>query len=111
MNIEKTKYKEALVLTLEGDLVGENVGPRILELVNHTIEEGSTKIIIDLNGVRYMNSSGIGVLITVHTKMKHIGGEVILVNPNDQINKILDLTKLSQVFNTVDNLELAKESI
>ena len=58
-----------------------------------------------------MNSSGIGVLITVHSKMKNVGGQVILVNPNDQIVKILDLTKLSQVFTIVESIEVAKESL
>ncbi len=96
---------------MEGDLIGENVGPDILEVVNHAIENESRSIVIDLNGIRYMNSSGIGVLITVHSKMKNIGGQVILVNPNDQIVKILDLTKLSQVFTIVESIELAKESL
>ena len=111
MNIVKVLYKDALIITMEGDLIGENVGPDILEVVNHAIENESKKVIIDLNGIRYMNSSGIGVLITVHSKMKNIGGQVVLVNPNEQIVKILDLTKLSQVFEIVESIEIAKESI
>lgn len=111
MKIGKAIYKEAIIITLEGDLIGENVGPDILEVVNHGIEDKLKKIILDLEGIRYMNSSGIGVLITVHSKMKNIGGEVILVNPNEQITKVLDLTKLTQVFTIVDSIELAKESL
>jgi len=111
MNIGKVLYKDALIITMEGDLIGENVGPDILEVVNDAIENESKKVIIDLNGIRYMNSSGIGVLITVHSKMKNIGGQVVLVNPNEEIVKILELTKLSQVFTIEKSIEVAKESL
>ncbi|MFL5729508.1 MAG: STAS domain-containing protein [Cytophagaceae bacterium] len=90
-----------LFINLQGDLIGEENGLELVDLVNDKVNESILLCAIDLSGVRYMNSSGIGVLITLLTKLRNKGGEVVLINPSDQIKKLLIITKLNAIFNIV----------
>jgi anti-sigma B factor antagonist len=92
-----------LFINLQGDLIGEENGLELMDLVNDKINNDVTMCAIDLSEVRYMNSSGIGVLITVLTKFRNKGGEIVLINPSDQIKKLLIITKLNAIFNIVNN--------
>ena len=99
---------DAMVIMFDGDLIGEENGPEIVEAIAETIESGVVKCIIDISKVRYINSSGIGVLITILTKFRNKGGEVVLVNPSDQVRKLLVITKLNNIFTIVEHAEEAK---
>jgi anti-sigma B factor antagonist len=94
---------EILFINLQGDLIGEENGLELVDLVNDKVNESILLCAIDLSAVRYMNSSGIGVLITLLTKLRNKGGEVVLINPSDQIKKLLIITKLNAIFNIVAN--------
>ncbi len=96
-----------LILRLQGDLIGELKGPELLEVINSAINEGINFCAIDIAGVRYINSSGIGVLITILTKFRNKDGEVCLINPSDHVKKLLIITKLTAIFNIEDDLEEA----
>jgi anti-sigma B factor antagonist len=90
---------EILCIRLEGDLIGENNGPEIMEIATSSLKNGIDKCLINLESVRYINSSGIGVLITLLTKFRNQGGEVVLVNPSEHVNKLLIIIKLRNIFN------------
>lgn len=96
-----------LVVNLSGDLIGEDNGFALLELVNDTISEKIIKCAIDISDLRYINSSGIGVLITILTKFRNKGGEVYLVKPSESVQKLLIITKLNAIFNVSENTETA----
>ena len=97
--------------SFEGDLIGENNGPELVEIAGDLIEKGVTKCTIDSANVRFINSSGIGVLITLLTKFRNKGGDLVLVNPSEQVNKLLIITKLNAIFNIVQSREEALESL
>ncbi len=107
MNYEKELIDNTLILKLSGDLIGENNGPGLVEVLNQHISKGINKCIIDISEVRYMNSSGIGVLITILTKLRNKEGEVVLLNPSDQVKKLLVITKLNNIFSIFDTKEEA----
>jgi anti-sigma B factor antagonist len=92
-----------LFIQLQGDLIGESNGLELVDMVNDKLNESVVLCAIDLAEVRYMNSSGIGVLITLLTKFRNKGGEVVLINPSEQIKKLLIITKLNSIFIIVDN--------
>lgn len=99
-----TSVKENIFfIRLEGDLLGESNGLEIIDLVNDKINESLLLCAVDLSQVRYMNSSGIGVLITILTKFRKKGGEVVLIKPSDQIKKLLIITKLNAIFSIIDS--------
>ncbi len=78
-----------LTLTLDGDLIGENRGPELMELANEQVNNDVKHCAIDISEVRFINSSGIGVLITLLTKFRNVDGEVVLINPSEQVKKLL----------------------
>lgn len=88
-----------LKLNFSGDLIGENNGPELVELANDVLSKGTNYCLLDISDVRYINSSGIGVLITLLTKFRNKSGDLYLVNPSEHVNKLLIMTKLQAIFN------------
>jgi anti-sigma B factor antagonist len=105
LTYELSKDEKAHYLHIEGDLIGDEVGPKLVEVVSDAIEEGVKTFVIDLSGVRYISSSGIGLLITMLTKMRNIGGEMYLTSPSEHVKKLLIITKLNNIFSVFDSLE------
>lgn len=107
MKLKYTQKKEVnrVILFMEGDLIGDEVGPKIAELVSDALEEGIKTVIIDLKLVRYISSSGLGLLITLFTKMKQVDGELLLTSPSEQVKKLLLITKLNGIFKVLDSVE------
>jgi anti-sigma B factor antagonist len=103
--------EQCLLLKLDGDLIGENSGAEILGIVSDAMNENVVAIAVDLGNVRYMNSSGLGVLITLLTKVKKKEGEVVVVNPSEQVKKLLQITKLNDVFKSFDTEEEAIQAL
>ena len=105
MNYTKEIKNSVLHLQFSGDLIGENNGPELVELANDALSEGVTNCILNISEVRYINSSGIGVLITLLTKFRNKNGELYIVRPSDHVNKLLIMTKLQAIFNIVESEE------
>jgi anti-sigma B factor antagonist len=105
MELKIETRNKTLILRLSGDLIGEDNGLGVLEAVGNAIAKGIAACIIDISGLRYINSSGIGVLITVLTKFRNKGGEVYLMKPSDSVQKLLVITKLNAIFRVIQNEE------
>ena len=108
MNYTHKTDGNKLNLEFSGDLIGENNGPELVELVNDLLNKGIRFCFINISDVRYINSSGIGVLITILTKFRNKGGELYLINPSEHVKKLLIITKLQAIFNIVSSLEEAE---
>jgi len=99
------KDDKAHYLFIKGDLIGDEIGPQLVEVVSDAIQEGAKTFVIDLSEVRYISSSGIGLLITMLTKMRNVGGEVYLTSPSEHVKKLLIITKLNNIFTVFDSVE------
>ena len=102
MKYTKETKDGILYLYFSGDLIGENNGPELVELANDTISEGIVLCLLNISEVRYINSSGIGVLITLLTKFRNKNGELYIIKPSDHVNKLLTITKLQAIFNIAE---------
>ena len=107
MKFSSEVKNETLVIRLDGDLIGENDGTGILGLATDAIQKKVVKCIIDISNLRYINSSGIGVLITILTKFRNKGGEVYLLKPSESVQKLLVITKLNAIFQVAKTEEEA----
>jgi anti-sigma B factor antagonist len=96
-------------IRLDGDLIGEAIGGRLLEAVQDLLFEGARHFVIDLSAVRYVNSAGIGLLITLLTKIRNKDGEMVLMRPSGHFNKLLLITKLNKIFHVVEQASEARE--
>ncbi|MEQ6121963.1 STAS domain-containing protein [Reichenbachiella sp. MALMAid0571] len=107
MNFSFKTENNIMIIKFSGDLIGEENGPEIIEAVNNEIMNGVKLCAVDISEVRYINSSGIGVLITILTKFRNKDGEVVLINPSDHVKKLLVITKLNAIFTIVQSMEEA----
>ena len=103
MNYTHEIKNNKLVLRLAGDLIGEESGSSFLDAGNNAIQDKIMDCIIDISNVRYINSSGIGTLITILTKFRNKGGEVYLMKPSESVQKLLVITKLNAIFQIVQS--------
>ncbi len=93
----------ALILRISGDLIGEDNGAVLVDAVNDAVSHKVLSCIVDISGLRYINSSGIGVLITILTKFRNKGGEVYLMKPSESVKKLLVITKLNAIFQVIQS--------
>lgn len=105
MNFAQEIKSNALILRISGDLIGEDAGTQLVGAVNDAVGHEVLTCIIDISGLRYINSSGIGVLITILTKFRNKGGEVYLMNPSESVKKLLAITKLNAIFQVIQSVE------
>ncbi len=111
MEFTHEKASNILFLRLTGDLIAENKSVEILRTADTALTEGIKNCIVNIKNVPYINSSGIGVLITLLTKFRNKGGEVFLISPSDHVNKLLIIIKLRNIFNIADSESEAIEKI
>lgn len=103
MNFTHTIQDNRLLLNLSGDLIGEDNGAAVIEVVTNAIHAKALTCIVDISELRYINSSGIGVLITMLTKFRNKGGEVYLMRPSESVQKLLVITKLNAIFQIIQS--------
>jgi anti-anti-sigma factor len=102
MSIKSLTLDDGAVVILEpkGSLIGGTETDELKGTLNSLVEQGKFKVILDLGGVEYLNSSAIGILTVSHATMAAKGGKLILCNINKSISNIFLVTKLSTIFLT-----------
>jgi anti-sigma B factor antagonist len=110
MKIKTTEKYEAVIIELKGNVMGGDDTKDFNELLHKLIDEGKTRIVLDLGDVKFMNSSGLGMLIGGLTTVKKADGFYKLTNVTDKIESLLIITKLITIFETHDSVEAAVES-
>ena len=102
MNFEFDHNATIPVLMLKGRLIGEFQTIELLGEVESQIADGSTDLVVDLSQLEYMNSSGLGFLLKLLTQYRIAGGEAVLCAVNNELEKLLVMTKINVLF-TVAN--------
>ena len=85
--------------------------PQVKEALVGLIEKGHYNLIISLEGVRYIDSTGLGVLIGALKKVREHNGGISLICTNPQIKKIFNITGLVKIFGIFKNEEEAMKSL
>jgi anti-sigma B factor antagonist len=96
---KSSKQNAINIYLLKGELIDRNQANAIMEEINTAISKNENKILLNLKDLKYLNSSGLNVLINILTKARKSGGEVAICNVNKKINELLLITKLNNVFN------------
>lgn len=110
MKIKTTEHYGAVVIELKGNVMGGPEAAELNDLLHKFIEEGKKNVIVDLSDVKFMNSSGLGMLISGYTTMKNGGGNLKLAGATDKIQSLLVITKLITIFENYDSIEEAVKS-
>ncbi len=108
MDIAQRDSGEVTILDLTGKLtIGEDTD-KLRDKVNSLLLEGNTKVVLNLGGVPYVDSAGLGELVRTHSTAKKNGGQVVLLSVTERIKDLLSITKLLSVF---DSFETEQEAI
>lgn len=110
MKIKATETYGAVILELKGNVMGGDDTKDFNELLHKYLDEGKKHIVVDLSEVKFMNSSGIGMLIGGLTTMKKAEGSLKLAGLTDKIESLLVITKLITIFESFNNVDEAVAS-
>jgi anti-sigma B factor antagonist len=109
----KTKVSErynAVIIELKGNVMGGEDTKEFNDMLHKYIDEGKKNIVVDLHDVKFMNSSGLGMLIGGLTTVKKSEGTFRLSRVTDKIESLLIITKLITIFETYKTVDEAVAS-
>jgi anti-sigma B factor antagonist len=110
MTIKEKITDDIAVLQLKGNLMGEPDTANLRDKVHSLLSDDIKKVVVDLGGVKWMNSSGLGALIASLTSMRHKGGDLRLANVADKVQSLFVITQLVKVFKTYETVDRAVAS-
>ncbi len=94
----KSEGKHAVVLALSGNIQGGPDADTFQDALQEVLAEGRKNILLDLDKVKWINSTGLGILIRGHTTLQKEGGAMKIVNLSERIDNLFSVTKLNLVF-------------
>lgn len=107
MTIKTKTVGDVLVVSLKGNFLGEPDISQLRARIYKLLEGGTKKMVISLNDVKLMNSSGLGTLIAILTSIRNRGGEVHFANVGANVASLFMVTKLVKVLKTYDTVDRA----
>jgi len=110
MRMKTSEKYGAVVITLKGNVMGGPDSQEFQDILHNFLEDNKKNIIVDLGGVKFMNSTGLGMLISGYTSVKNGGGSLKLANATEKINSLLVITKLITIFDNFNSVDEAAES-
>ena len=110
MNFNVSERYNCVVIQFKGNVMGGPDAVRLNEKLHELIDKDQTNVVADLGKVKFMNSSGLGMLIGGLTTMRKAGGDLRLARPTDKIESLLVVTKLITVFEHYPSIDEAVES-
>jgi anti-sigma B factor antagonist len=104
--VRKDETRDVVILGVDGQLI---VGNRhdLKQKILDAVETGDRKFVIDFSQTGYIDSSGLGVLVSLAKKVREAGGDLRLAGLNDDLRTLFELTKLDTLFTLVDSVEEA----
>jgi anti-sigma B factor antagonist len=97
---------DVFILLCDGRIVFGDEGAVLRERVVKMLP-GTPKIVVNLKGVDYIDSGGLGILVGLLVSARNRGGELRLVSPNERIKELLRRTSLDNIFRVYGNNEEA----
>jgi anti-sigma B factor antagonist len=110
MSFSATHEQDVLVISVEGQLIVAN-RQELKQRVLDALTDGERKFVIDFSETGYIDSSGLGVLVSVSKKIRELGGELRLSGLNEDLRVLFELTKLDTLFHISETKSEALSSV
>lgn len=110
MSYKEEVHGDVYVLSLKGKLMGGSETAEVHDRIKQLSQVGVKRVVLDLGGVKWMNSSGLGALMSSMTTMKSGGGDLRLSSVAEKVESLLIITQLLKIFKTYDNVDAAVKS-
>src|SRR6056297_348378 len=105
MNYKVSEKYNCVIIELKGNVMGGPDAEIFRDELHKLIEQGKKEVVVDLGKVKFMNSSGLGILIGGLTTIKNAGGELVICQADKKIESLLMVTQLIKVFNHFRTLD------
>lgn len=90
--------EDVVIVDVTGRITLGDGSAALRESIRTIIDDGKKKVLLNLHGVGYIDSSGLGELVGTYSSVRNRGGQVKIVNPSKRIQDLLQMTRLSAVF-------------
>ena len=110
MKLKIRKTDSVAILDLSGKLMGGPDADVFKDTIKQLVEEGYKNVIVNLQHVPWVNSTGLGILIAGYTTLKREGGALKLIHVTERIDSILMITKLGTIFESFSDEQQAINS-
>jgi len=110
MKIKERKRDGVVILELNGKLMGGPDAATFNDTLKTLIHEGQRNFLVDLARVNWVNSTGLGILISGYSTVRRGGGDLRLLNVSERVESIFMVSKLHTVFASYSNEEEAVRS-
>jgi anti-sigma B factor antagonist len=98
MQTKSRQAGEVVIIDVSGRITHGEGNLMLREIVRDLVDKGSNRIVLNLNDVHYIDSSGLGELVKTHTTVHNKGGELKLASLNKRVHDLLEITRLATVF-------------
>jgi len=103
MKIKQEEHEDVVILRLGGKLMGGPDADTFQQTIRDLVERGRRNVLVDMGDVSWVNSTGLGILISGYTTLKNAGGVLKLVRVNKRIDQIFMVTKLHTIFDSFED--------
>ncbi len=110
MRIQERVIEEVSVLTLKGKLMGGKETSAVSDYVQQLINGGVRELVLDLSKVKWLNSQGVGMLMSCLIRIRDAGGNLVISGATEKVENVFIVTKLIQIFETFDTVQDAVTS-
>ena len=111
MHLDERTVGDVTVIKVTGDITLSGGGDVLLkDKVQSLLQQGKKKLLLDLGGVAYVDSGGLGQLVQCNVTASKNGGALKLLNMTKRLNDLLVLTKLATIFDSHDSEDTAIKS-
>ena len=103
LDLKERQAGDVTILDLSGEVRIGDSSVALRDSVRSLADQGKVKLLLNLAGVKYIDSTGIGELIANYTTVKRGGGQLKLLNLTDRVQNLLVITKLLTVFDAYED--------
>jgi anti-sigma B factor antagonist len=100
-----SEQKGITIIHLAGEIIDKMEAAAFIEQAGKLSAGGNNNFVLELSELRYMNSSGLNVLVSILTKARNAGGEVVVCNLSKKVKDLLVITKLDTIFHILPTVE------
>lgn len=98
MNIHQREHEGVVILDIDGKSIGGSDSELFQARIQSLLDEGKKQVLVNLEKVNWINSTGIGILISGYSVLDKQGGKLKLVHVAERIHNVLKITRLDTIF-------------
>ena len=98
LNIRERQAGDSVILDLEGNIIMGGGSAELRDNIRRLIQEGKEKVILNFAGVKYIDSSGVGELVSSSVALKRVKGNLRLLHLSEKVEEVMALSSLLSIF-------------